>query len=489
MAEIRNNYYRVLKHLLFIVILLILILPSIQFVAKPVKLKPLLGSFNKEPLQLGDINWKQWINGTYQTKINNRLEHYIGFRPFLVRLNNQIDYSLFTVANANNIKIGKDRYLLGYSYTNTHLGIDFTGKAYIADQVWKLKYLQDTLNTLNKLLVVVLAPGKASFYKQYIPDNDLKMKREITNYDAFSNLLVSRKLNFIDFKAYFDSLKNNSEYSLFPKCGIHWSTYGTAIAADSLLRYLACNSDYKIPALKWESFPVNDSMDYAGFDYDIGRGMNLLFKIKQPNMAYVEFDLELDTTVFVLPNVLVIGDSYYRNILETNIPSTYFNHHEFWYYNMEVIPNPANSSSKVKYLNLEEKIKTSDIIILLSTDANLYKFPFGFADDLFTLFQPDSAGYLYDYCLYMLSNYSDSTSKQLADQLLTNVHSKSVIDSCLKEIKHRMRNEKIEMYKNRIFYEPSLLNDVFRKAKVNNISVFDQIAGDADWLFQHENTK
>ncbi|MCF8299042.1 MAG: hypothetical protein K9J13_15950, partial [Saprospiraceae bacterium] len=78
------------KNTLFLIIILLLILPFFQEQTSFFKIKELKGSFEKDSLP--ELNIKDYYSGKFQENFNNYLEENIGFRPFFIRVNNQIDY-------------------------------------------------------------------------------------------------------------------------------------------------------------------------------------------------------------------------------------------------------------------------------------------------------------------------------------------------------------------------------------------------------------
>ena len=59
-------------------------------------------------------------------------------------------------------------------------------------------------------LIFVFAPGKASVYPEYIPDEYFKQRKKTTNYDILVREMKNNNVAFIDFKDYLIS-KNISE--------------------------------------------------------------------------------------------------------------------------------------------------------------------------------------------------------------------------------------------------------------------------------------
>jgi hypothetical protein len=60
---------------------------------------------------------------------------------------------------------------------------------------------------------------------------------------------------------------------------------------------------------------------------------------------------------------------------------------EFWYYNKQIYPDSYTTPLEVKDIDIRAKAEENDVIILLSTDANLYKFAFGFIDQLYEAYK------------------------------------------------------------------------------------------------------
>ena len=130
---------------------------------------------------------------------------------------------------------------------------------------------------------------------------------------------------------------------------------------------------------------MNESNKPLDTDDDIENGMNLLFNIKDLKMGYpeVQFEISRDTPA---SKVLVVADSYYWGLFNSGVSRDIFNNGEFWFYNKQIYPHSYTAPLNVEDVNLKAHIETNDIIILLSTDANLPKFAFGFIDQVYDLY-------------------------------------------------------------------------------------------------------
>lgn len=369
-----------MKQLLFVTILALLMLSSIQFLFPVIKLPELKGAIAKpEKVQ---FYVKEWFNGTYQKKEESYLNEMFGFRNFFVRLNNQIAFSLFNKAKANGVIIGKHNYLYEEAYIKAYYGEDFIGLDSIRHQVKQLKLIQDNLATRKKTFMLVFAAGKGSFYPEFIPDK-YKKEKGPTNYEVYIKTAKEFKLNFIDFNKYFIDHKQTSTYPLYPQYGIHWSFYGMCLAADSIVRYIEDIRHIDLPNFYWNKVAMDAPKET---DYDIADGMNILFRLKTFKMAYPVIEFEPDSGKDNI-SVLVIADSYYWGMFGSAIISRSFASNDFWYYNQQQYTAGTSSETAVNSFNLADKIMEYDVIIILSTDANLHSLGWGFIGNAANLFE------------------------------------------------------------------------------------------------------
>jgi hypothetical protein len=368
-----------LKNILFGLLMLMTGLPLIQRTVPVFSEEPLKGAY-EIPVK-PEATVKTILNGEYQEAYNDFAEHTIGLRPLLVRLNNQIAFSVFDTALASGVIIGKQRYLYEINYIKAFKGWDYIGDEALRQQVEKAVFVYKKLREAGKTLIFVMAPGKASFFPEYIPDHYLKKQSgEKTNYESLRKAYKENQLPLIDFNRWFVDMKDTVSFPLYPQCGIHWSAYGVALSLDSLIRYIEKDRNIDMVDFGWNGFDQPDTLRSP--DYDIAEGMNLLFSIPHYPMAYprIWFGSEEGKTK---PNALVVADSYYWNIFGTGLSARIFNDNSFWYYNTEA-HNPAwDSPKRTTDIDISEAAGKADVIIIMATEANLYRFPYGFTERLY----------------------------------------------------------------------------------------------------------
>ena len=137
------------------------------------------GSVEKK--YISELNFLNWFSGEYQNSIDEYWALNNHLTPFFIKLNNQLNYSLFTKLSVDQCIIGDEMFLFHKIYVNTYYGRDFIGEEKLVEYVKKMKFLQDTLQKLNKEFIYIQAPGKASHFSEYIPDSLKKGSTTVTN--------------------------------------------------------------------------------------------------------------------------------------------------------------------------------------------------------------------------------------------------------------------------------------------------------------------
>jgi hypothetical protein len=335
------------------------------------------------------FTWEQWWNGSYQQAKNSYLNDQGGFRADLVRVNNELDYLLFEKLHSNSVVMGKQHCLFQRDYISAYYGKDFIGYDKVLAKVAKLKALQDTLGRLGKSLILVHAPCKAFFYPENIPDDLVEASRGTTNYEAYLKLADSMKVNQLDFNAWFVAMKAHSKDVLYPLQGIHWSVYGSLLAADSLITYIEHLRHITMPHL--ELGQKNYSEKAQDPDDDVNKALNLIVPVTKERFTYPEVKCQSDSGK-TKPRVLYIGDSFIMNFLHDNLMGCTNTDWEFWFYNNLVLTqqnnfNPSTWTPMGGY-PWQEKLLQKDCIVILYTSHNMRDLGSGFIEKAYDHFYP-----------------------------------------------------------------------------------------------------
>jgi hypothetical protein len=375
---------KALLYIAFILLLLILLMPAVQMGFGIFREKPLQGAFNLA--EKPTFTKEKWYGGQYQEGVEKYLKDHSGFRNFLVRLQNQLDYSLFSEANAEGVVVGKNRQLFEYDYIRSWLAIDYPGDSFLEKKLLRTRWVQDYLKREKGIdLVVVFEPGKASFFPEDIPDKYQKMKSGASTYERYVEKAKETGVDYIDLQQYFLQLKPGSEYPLFPATGTHWSVYGMRFAADSMLNFIDNRLGIHLGEARVGNMPISSKP--LDTDDDVIKTMNLLFQGSSEKLAYPRYSFDT-INQGDKPMVLVVADSYYWNIYNTRIPLHLFANEAFWYFNSLVYPDNYNQPLYTRELNFKEEIEKQDIIFLMVTERFVHKFDWSLIDQLYNLYAP-----------------------------------------------------------------------------------------------------
>ena len=364
------------KHIIWIFLLIGLLLPLIQKIVPFYESKPLNGS--QEQHADADFTWNGFFDGSYQKKKEDHLIDSIGFKNEMVRINNQMAYSLFNIPRAKSIVLGEDEYFYEQTYIEEYNGLNFIGNDSIKYIVNRLSEFRDVIEEKGKELLFVIAPGKASFYPEYIPKPFSSQEGENTNYKSYSKYLSLMEINTIDFRSYFNSIKNVSKYPLVPQTGIHWSFYGQKIAIDSIISYIENKFNYDLPNTILDTLLIGPPEKN---DIDLEKAFNLFFTIGELETAIPKFHFESKKGKDTV-SCITISDSFYWQMFNKGMSNKCFTNGKFWYYNKRIYPDFYKNNLRVNEVNVWEKIEDTDVVMFLLTEANFSKFPFDFFKEL-----------------------------------------------------------------------------------------------------------
>ena len=477
--------------ILYLIILLALLFPITQYTFSIIKMRGLDGSYVKKELQFPKLESNSFLSGTYQKQATEYWQEEMGLRKWFIRLNNQINYSLFDVVNSQGGILGKDNVLLFEGDIKSYFGVDYVGNDRIVSFIEKTKFVQDSFARRNVFFFLFIAPSKASVYSENIPNKYFELyKSETTNYNKITRLAKESSINLFDAKQIILNDKRYKKHPAFPKMGIHWSGNTTALIADSLVNYINFYSNHKVRDIKLSDGEITVK-NYRYTDYDMGEAMNLLWHVSEDYLHYpsVKYGPVKNTK----PTFLGVGDSFIQSFkgFYPILDSVFSKQSNMWYYN-KVLGWPENYNENyipVMNLDLEKEINKRDIIILEMTEENLKSTGYKFVDDLYQLFKGEfiitkEKRNLYNKLI---------TEKELIEQAK---YFAPLVGYSLEEmktalVKNKLKNEflinfdyekEIEMAIRGIEGNEEWFNAVKAKAIEKNVPLEEAIRADAKWI-------
>ena len=384
----RPTAHQGLKRLLLALLFALLLLPALQAKFGFAKLAA-LGGYS-EPAPRADFSTEALLNNTFQTGLEKYLEDRIGFREWMIRLRNQLAYSLFKLGRANNTVVGEDDILFDGNAIDTDLGKNFVGEQVVARNVRRLRDVQDTLARHGTLLVFAIAPGKSGVYRDQQPAYYRRQAAQRSTYAAYAEKMAAAGVNVLDYGALFRQWRHTSKYPIFPRGGIHWSLYGRDLAVDTLFGYLRQHGRPNFPDTRMRSIEL--SKEPRDTDNDIAKALNLFREPEAFLMAYPNLEFKPLSPGQRKPNVLLIADSFGYGLVPY-LPAVVSQESRFWYYNELVAwagTGEPPEGNQVRALDLRSQLHGRDVVLLLYTEPNLLTFDHGFIDNAYQLFHPYS---------------------------------------------------------------------------------------------------
>lgn len=381
-----------IRRLLFYGLLGLLLLPALQAKFAFVTIAPLDGYFDSlHPHP--NLTWDELRASSFQPALETYLEERLGFRSWLIRVRNQLVYSLFRQSRVSTVVVGKDDVLFQPSDVEACLG-KYYSSSEMENRVKRLKVIQDSLQAHGTQFLLVAAPGKTHLLPAMLPKQYANQPRTLSNYDAVMLAAHRYGLNVLDGVSLLKSWQDTTRFPLFPRGGVHWSGYAVSLVADTLFRRIEYMTKRDVPDFASHGYTVATTIDSVRYtDDDVQKVLNLLWEVKPYPLAYprVVFGPEVGKQRV---NALVIGDSfaqsfynfypYFQNLFAST--SRYWASYEYVFW-----PENIPESHTVQDLDLKEQLAKRDIVLIIVTEQNLGHLGYGFTDQAYHLLHPTTA--------------------------------------------------------------------------------------------------
>lgn len=384
------------KRLLLVSLLALVLGPALQARFHFRQEKVLNGAFTLAPHPA--LTWAGLRANTFQPALERYLEDRIGFRSWLIRLRNQLAFSVFRVSRSSDVVIGAHDVLFQHTYIEAYAGQKLLAAAEVRFRVRRLRAVQQALAQHGVQLLFAIAPNKARFEPENLPPAWRPPPGTVTNYDLFAQQLRTQGVNLLDFVPLFAQWKRTKPYPLYPRSGIHWSGYGATLAADTLMRRVAALTGTQLPAVRAVGPPrlVYRSDSLWSTDNDLGATMNLLFERETTPLAYPRLAFAPARPGQRLPSVLFVSDSFVWGLM---VFAPFVQHQlapdtRVWFYNKSVhAPDTLYHATgeQAGDLDLRAQLATRQAVVLLFTEHNMVEQEYGFTERVYRLYHPATA--------------------------------------------------------------------------------------------------
>ena len=372
--------------ILCIITLVLLLLTVVQGIVRIVPVRPLKGAY--VGAEKPHFTAAGFLSGQWQEATDRYLKEHHGFREPAIRLYNQYLWTAYhRSTNPGSVLIGQHDYLfepwfVDEYYTGCYAHFypdsvpDYEKTDVFHRRISRLHKVQEILEEQGTHLFLALLPGKERIYPQYLPDRGAQARHDrhtghLRAYDFYRTWAPHYGIRHVDLCHCFDSLRGRTPYLLFTQTGTHWSSIASTYAFDSVMRYMQTFG----PAIR----PVTLGQPYYAStrepDADLDDLLNKTFHIPPERNQYVDVTLA-DPAPDTNPSLVVIGDSFFWNILYNFPIQELFSNFRYWYYFSTIYYDPSHDN--VADIDLVDQLLNADYVMLSYCTVQLYNCGNGF---------------------------------------------------------------------------------------------------------------
>jgi hypothetical protein len=367
-----------LKGILFVCLLVFLSLPLFQRITHLFNESELQGAFikpGKPTFSPGSISTM-----AFQKQAEDYENYSFGFRTFVIKFKNSVDYLLYKDISVTDQIEGKDGYIFSWGSVDRSItGDRYNGKEKNEATVEKIKFVKEEIEKRGGHFLTVFAPSKESIYPEKLPARYVGAVRKHSDHEELMQGFKKNNIPCIDFTAYFQKLKPTCPYPLFTKTGYHWSVYGASLAQDSLLSFIQHVLPLPMPRYIRTGVEFSDTARWPDADFE--RPMNLFFSLQDHRYVYPKLEMVQSTLKNHRPTVIIIGDSFFSMVRDLKKLQKIFSaDSRFWYYFNESTTMTDDVATPVKNTDVISELESADFVILLGSLGTLGEYPYGFAD-------------------------------------------------------------------------------------------------------------
>lgn len=232
--------------------------------------KPLVDDEQPNP---PSVEWRRVASHEYQKQLERFAVLNVPERPFLVRLHNEILFSMFETSPRPNIVIGARHFMIEQIVVNGYCQRSFS--AYLPRlrrRVEQVSALQKYFEARQRAFLFVITPSKMAHMPDLFLDKvdcpALPAERDAL-IPTFVKLLEDAGIHVVDAASLMDDLRNNG-ITPYPVGGIHWNMLAAAYGAQAIIRRLNQTASRPLlPELRWTT-RLSDGPLFEDDDLTVG---------------------------------------------------------------------------------------------------------------------------------------------------------------------------------------------------------------------------
>ncbi len=341
------------------------------------------------------FSMKAFKDEKFQKKATNVLMKGNTLWPWMLKLNNQIFYSLFNQISASSngsILCAKDGSFFQPMYLTSFNRVKKYSHKKLGGVPANVKKLQDILAAKGVPLIVLVSPNRIALEPELVPIGNIdptRLSRQ-NSYDALRDEFFSRGVNIVDMFSYFQNQSTpgyidiNGEKTKLPvflPTASHWNEVAACLAVNEVTTKINQVKGSNLRLTNCGHFELSNPPPNA--DLDLLQIANLL--LPKRNIVAgpsVKHELEPIDTAKRKPRILLIGTSFLFAIQKHLEKSGLVEEAPLFFYYRQQRNKSSERFRKLRKKDKywEEYIPGFDAIILETNQASLARAGIGFVE-------------------------------------------------------------------------------------------------------------
>lgn len=317
--------------------------------------------------------------GEAQSNLDEYVQENMPGRNLMIRLRNEIVFSVMGKSPNENISVGKNDILFENHYIRDYEQYRAPlSEEEIAQVIQKIESFQDLVAASGRQVFVYITPCKPRYYEQDIPGLLQKNapERAAGDYDRFVAGLEQSSIK------YFDSIQCIAQYPfdarvpLFYRTGTHWAQYVGNCVGVEFGEFLEQESGFNMPEAEVSVEPIAEPI---WPDADIFLSLNLL---RGPYDDYYEPVVTITDAAADAPGVFCRGGSFMGQSISTLVRNQYFGKNVHMENTTCFTDEYTHTETFESYdaVDLAGLLKDTDIVVLEVNEDVIGQMSFGFMD-------------------------------------------------------------------------------------------------------------
>jgi hypothetical protein len=373
-------------------------LPGLQMIFGFSKEEPLHGVEQTIGDSFPKFSLSSFFAEDFQKSVNTWFNGNLGYRPDLIRSDNQLNFSVFGEISSNYaspLVLGRRNTLFEKLYIDSYSGRWYLREKALERVVKKLAELHRLLKARGIVFTVLITPSKAAIYPEDIPRKYRNRNFDYetqSNYHRFIPLLEKYHVPYVDGHRLAAAFKVQSSFPVFAKGGTHWTEYTACKVSQVLLEQISRRGNKQLPLLRCE--PIEMKSIPEPFDRDLADLCNLwnalplyeTLPYPLPSASASATSPADQPAAVFHPQMLFVGGSFLWSVFHYLDAQNIYSSRDMWYYYSRQFHFPGDEIQPLDkgHIDWEQRVFGKDVVVLEVNESSIHQIGSGFISDALT---------------------------------------------------------------------------------------------------------